>query len=219
MQRAGLHQDGRHRTAALVELGLDDGALGGALGARLQFEHLGLQQDGLDQPVEVGALDRRNLDVEHVAAHRFDEHLVLQELGAHALRIGVRLVDLVDGNDDRNLGRLGVIDRLDGLRHDAVVGGDHQNDDVGDAGAARAHGGEGGVAGRVDEGDLLAVVVDLIGADVLGDAAGFAGHDIGMADGVEQRGLAVVDVAHDGDHGRARFELRSRRRAPRTGPR
>ena len=26
--------------------------------------------------------------------------------------------------------------------------------------------------------------------------------DVGLADGVEQRGLAVVDVAHDGDHRR-----------------
>ena len=109
----------------------------GAVGVGLEFEHLGLQQDGFEQLVEVGALDRRDLDVEDVAAHRFDEDLVLEKLGAHALRVGVGLVDLVDGDDDRNLGRLGVIDRLDGLRHDAVVGGDHQDDDVGDAGAAR----------------------------------------------------------------------------------
>ncbi len=45
---------------------------------------------------------------------------------------------------------------------------------------------------------------DLVGADVLGDAARFAGHDVGVADGVEQRRLAVVDVAHDGDDRRAR---------------
>ena len=45
--------------------------------------------------------------------------------------------------------------------------------------------------------------------------------DVGVADGVEQRGLAVVDVAHDGDDRRARLEilglvvgLRRRRRPP-----
>ena len=42
---------------------------------------------------------------------------------------------------------------------------------------------------------------------MLGDAAGFAGHDIGVADGVEQRGLAVVDVAHDGDDRRPRLQI------------
>ena len=51
-------------------------------------------------------------------------------------------------------GGLRVVERLDGLRHDAVVGRDHQDGDVGDLGAAGAHGGEGLVAGRVDERDL-----------------------------------------------------------------
>ena len=46
-------------------------------------------------------------------------------------------------------------------------------------------------------------VVDLVGADVLGDAAGLARGHLGLADGVQQRGLAVVDVAHDRDHRRA----------------
>ena len=46
--------------------------------------------------------------------------------------------------------------------------------------------------------------LDLVGADVLGDAAGLAGHDVGRADAVEQQRLAVVDVAHDGDDRRAR---------------
>ena len=45
--------------------------------------------------------------------------------------------------------------------------------------------------------------LDLVGADVLGDPAGLAGDDVGRADPVEQQGLAVVDVAHDGDHRRA----------------
>ncbi len=43
---------------------------------------------------------------------------------------------------------------------------------------------------------------------MLGNAARFARGNVGFADGVEQRSLAVIDVAHDRDHGRARhFEL------------
>ena len=61
--------------------------------------------------------------------------------------------------------------------------------------------------GRVEEGDRLVADVDLVGADVLGDAAGLAGDDVGLADGVEQRRLAVVDVAHDRDHRRALDEV------------
>ena len=47
-------------------------------------------------------------------------------------------------------------------------------------------------------------VIDRVGADVLGDAAGFARGDAGLADRVHQRGLAVVDVAHESDDRRAR---------------
>ena len=49
--------------------------------------------------------------------------------------------------------------------------------------------------------------MDLVGADVLGDAAGLARGDVGLADRVEQRRLAVVDVAHDRDDRRARLEV------------
>ena len=84
---------------------------------------------------------------------------------------------------------------------DAVVGRDHEDHDVGDLGAARAHGGEGLVAGRVDEGNGLALPRHLVGPDVLGDPTGLAGYDVGLADLVEQEGLAVVDVTHHGDDG------------------
>jgi hypothetical protein len=43
-----------------------------------------------------------------------------------------------------------------------------------------------------------------VNADMLGDAASFPGHDIGFADRIEQGRLAVIDMAHDGDDGRAR---------------
>ena len=44
-----------------------------------------------------------------------------------------------------------------------------------------------------------AVHIDLVGADVLGDAAGLARGHLGVPDIVQQGGLAVVHVAHD-DH-------------------
>ena len=72
------------------------------------------------------------------------------------------------------------MDRLDGLGHDPVVGRHHQDDDVGDVGAAGAHGREGCVAGRVEEGHPLTVLQPhLIGADVLGDAAVLARRHVG----------------------------------------
>ena len=109
------------------------------------------------------------------------------------------LIHLVDGHDGLHPGGLGVVDGLDGLRHDAVVRRHHEDGDVRGLRAARAHGGERLVARGVEEGDLLAVDFHGVGADVLGDAARLARGDAGLADVVQQRGLAVVDVAHDGD--------------------
>ena len=65
--------------------------------------------------------------------------------------------------------------------------------------AAGAHRREGFVARGIQEGDLAVVHLGDVRADVLGDAAGLAGGHLRLADVVQQRGLAVVDVAHDRD--------------------
>ena len=156
-------------------------------------------------------------DERHVAAVLLDDDAGLGQLGLDPGRVGVRLVDLVEGDDDRDLGRLGVADGLERLGHDAVVGGDHDDRDVGDPRAAGTHGGERLVTRGVEEDDALAVVLDLGRADVLGDATALAGRDLGRAEGVEQARLAVVDVAHDGDDRGARLE-RASDRPPRRGP-
>ena len=132
---------------------------------------------------------------------------VLGQLRHHPGRVRVGHVDLVDRDDDRHLGRARVGDRLARLRHDAVVGGDDEHGDVGDLRAAGAHGRERLVARRVDERDPAAGVLDLVGADVLRDPAGLGGDDVRLADAVEERRLAVVDVAHDGDDRRPRQEI------------
>ncbi len=173
MQRAALDQRRADRAASALELGLDDHALGGAIGIGGELQHLGLQRDRFEQLVEAGLLQRRDLDLQRIAAEALHHDLLAQQLGAHALRVGALLVDLVDGHDHRHAGGLGVIDGLDRLRLDAVIGGHHQHHDVGHLSAALAHGGEGLVARRVDEGDLVAERRHhLIGADMLGDAAG-----------------------------------------------
>ena len=129
------------------------------------------------------------------------------ELGADAVEVRVRDVDLVDGDDDRHLGGARVRDRLARLRHHAVVGRDDEDRDVGDLGAAGAHGGERLVARRVEEGDPAAVDDGLVGADVLRDPACLGVDDGRLADRVEQRRLAVVDVTHDRDDRRTGGEI------------
>ena len=163
---------------------------------------VGRQHDRLEQLVEVELGLGRDVDEHRVAAVLLGHQAVLGQLAADLGRVGVRLVDLVDRDHDRHVGRLGVVERLDRLRHDAVVGRDHEDRDVGRLRAAGTHGGERLVTGGVDEGDAAVVAVDLgvdlVGTDVLGDATGLLVDDVGVAQRVEELGLAVVDVTHDG---------------------
>ena len=99
-----------------------------------------------------------------------------------------------------------MIDGFDGLRHDAVISCHDKHNNVGDLCTTRTHGRKGSVAWRIDEGDRLTVRCgDLISADVLRNAAGFARHNMGFADRIEQGGRAVIDVTHDRDDRRTRF--------------
>ena len=163
---------------------------------------VGGEDDGLEQLVEVEPGLGRDVDEHRVAAVLLGDQAVLGELTADLGRVGVRLVDLVDRDHDRHVGRLGVVERLDRLRHDAVVGRDHEDRDVGDLRTTSTHGGERLVTRGVDEGDATVVAVDLgvdlVGTDVLGDATGLLVDDVGVAHRVEELGLSVVDVTHDG---------------------
>ena len=100
-----------------------------------------------------------------------------------------------------------MVDRLDRLGHDTVVGSHDQNDDVGHLGATGTHSRKGGVTGGIDEGDLAVVDHDLRSTDGLRNAARLAGSNAGVTDGVEEARLAVVDVAHDGDDRCARLKV------------
>ncbi len=88
--------------------------------------------------------------------------------------------------------------RLDRLGHHGIIGRNHQHHDVRHLRAPGAHRGESRVAGRIEEGQNRTIVgCHLIGTDMLGDAAGFARHHVRVTDGIQKRGLAMVDVAHD----------------------
>ncbi len=63
------------------------------------------------------------------------------------------------------------------------------------------------MAGSVDEYNLSIVLFDVVSANVLRNAAGFAPRYIGLTNGVEQRSLSVIDVTHDRDHGGAPYKI------------
>ena len=154
LERAALDQHRHDRAAAGVELGLDR--------PRLTPRRRGLALSSCrsattwivsSRPSRPSLGLRRHVDELGVAAPLRGLQAELGHLGAHARGVGALLVDLVDRDEHRHLGCLRVVDRLLGLRLDAVVGGDHDHRDVGDLGAARAHRRERLVARSVEERD------------------------------------------------------------------
>ncbi len=204
LERAVLHQKRGHDTAAGFLLGLEHDPLRADLRRGLEIEQIGGEQDHVEQVIDPRLFRCRDFDRDDVAAPLLDLNAVLGQLAADALDVRVRLVDLVDGHDDRHLGGARMVDGFSGLRHDTVVGRDDEDDDVGHLRAAGTHHGEGLVARRVEEDDLSSALFDVIRTDVLRDAARLAAGDVRLADGVEERGLAVIDVTHDGDDRSAR---------------
>src|SRR5688572_15163102 len=207
LERAALDQHGGHRAAPALDAGLEHDADRGRVLHGLELEDLGLQQERLEQLVDALAGLRGNRDEDVLAAPFLRDHALLRQLVPDFLGIGVVLVELVDRGDDRHVCRLRVLDGFLRLRHDAVVGGNDEDDDVRHLGAARAHRRERRMARRVEEGHDAARRLDVIGADVLRDAARLARRHLGAADVGEQRRLAAVDVAHDRDDRRPRQRL------------
>ena len=104
VQRAALDEHRGDRAAADVEPRLDDHAAGRRVRVGLQLEHVGLQQQHLEQLVEVLLGLRRDVDEHRLAAPLLGLQAVVDELGAHPLGVRVRPVDLVDGDHDRHAG-------------------------------------------------------------------------------------------------------------------
>jgi hypothetical protein len=141
----------------------------------------------------------------------FGNQPAIRKLFLHTVGVRFGLVDLVHRYDDRDLGGFGVIDGFERLRHHAIVGCHNDHNDVCHLGAARAHARKRFVAWRVQEDNLTPRCrraflreLHLVCADVLRNAARLAGGDIGLANRVEQRRLAVVHMTHHRHHGRAR---------------
>ena len=79
-----------------------------------------------------------------------------------------------------------MVKGFDGLWHNAVIGGHHQDCDVRDLGTASTHSREGLVTWRIDKSNCsvyaFVLGVHLVSTDVLGDSAGFPSDYVGVSD-------------------------------------
>ena len=150
-EHAVVDQDGGDRTQRTVEAGFKHRGPGRAGQSGLRRLQVGGEQDQLQQLLHALSGQGRNLNAGNVAAELFDLQAGVGQGGQGPHDVGRFQVDLVDRDDDLDIGGQGVADRVPGFGHDPVVGGHDQDHDVGDSGAAGPHLRERGVARGVDE--------------------------------------------------------------------
>ena len=167
--------------------------------------------EGCGSPAGVG-VDDRELDL---VLGGVEVHEQLVDLVDDGLEAGVGTVDLVDHDDDREAGLEGLAQHEAGLGAGALGGVDEQQHAVDHVEGPLDLAAEVGVAGGVDDVDPHAVALDrrVLGEDrdallalevhrvhdPLGDLL-VGPEGAGLAQqGVDERGLAVVDVRDDGD--------------------
>ena len=137
LERAGLDECGRDRTAALVELRFDDRADGRCF--RFRLELLEVRDEQQDRSARRAR--RRVFADTGTSGTSPPNSSTTTPASASSVftRSGFdRLVDLVEGDDDRDLGRLGVADGLEGLGHDTVICRHNDDRDVRDGRRGRA---------------------------------------------------------------------------------
>ena len=128
MQCALLDEDRGDGAAARIFVGFEDEAACGFVGVCLEFEHFGLQLDEFEEIGDAIAAFGRYFFEDGRTAPFFGDEFVFSQGLTDAFGVCAGLVDLIDGDDDGDAGCFGVVDGFDGLRHDAVVGGDDEND-------------------------------------------------------------------------------------------
>ncbi len=160
---------------------------------------LGHQECVVEHLLDALASDAAGLEVGGLSAVVFRCQVEFHQLLHCAVEVELGLVFLVDRHDDWRVRRLCVGHGLFGTGLNPIITGNHQHHHVHSLGTAGAHGAEGLVTGGVDDGQGVVVRSgDLIGADVLGDASGFAVGNLGGTDLVHQGGLAVVHMTQEG---------------------
>ena len=130
---------------------------------------------------------RGNFANNGLAAPIFRSESFFLKLFFDSLNVGGGQIDLIDRDHDLHVrSGLGVTDRFQRLRHQAIVGRDNEHHDVGDLSATRPHRCERSMPRRIDKGNPGAFVIDAVGADVLRNSAGFARRHARLANRIQK---------------------------------
>ena len=157
MQGAVVHKHRSNVSATLVKRRLDNRTRGLAVGIGLQVKHIGLEQHLLHEFVHANTFLSRDILTLVLAAPILNKVVHVGQLLLDLLGISSGLINLVDGKDDGHTSSRRVIQGLNCLRHDAIIGSDNHNNDVGYLGTTGTHSSKCFVTRGIQEGDATSV--------------------------------------------------------------
>ncbi len=131
-KRSFLDQNSGNRPSAGIEFGLHNMTSGQFVCIGFQLQHLRLQDDHFEQIINTCIFLCGNFHENGVTTPFFSYQSVFRQLPQNTFRICIVFVDLVDSHDDGYACSLRVIDGFDGLRHDTIVGSNHENNNIRD---------------------------------------------------------------------------------------
>ena len=169
---------------------------------------VGREQNEVEQFRNAGAFLTGNADPRQRAAEAFQIDAVFKKRVLRSVNVGTFFIYFRKCHDTRNACCFDSFRRFNRLRFCTVFRRDNEDRNVGGGESARAHRGEGFMAGRVEKGDRARAACRITHHFVRGkplcDAARLAGDDIRLAQVIEQGRFTVIDVSHDRNHRRAR---------------
>ena len=126
-------------------------------------------------------------------------------LNFHWIRF--RTVNFIHRYNYRHIGCTGVLNCFNCLRLNFIIRGDHKYNDISDICSSGTHRGKSLVSWCIEECNPVSTCLQMICANVLGNAASFTSRDTGFPDFIEQRSFPVINMSHDCHNRCANFQI------------
>ena len=211
MQCTLLHKKASHRTSSLIQFRLDNHSIGFSIRVGFQLQDIRFERDVLQKFFQSFSGLRRYRTADGASAVILRNEIVGHEFLLYLVDICRRLINLINGNNHFRVGRLRMINGLNGLRFNAVIRSYNQYGNIRRLGTAHTHRREGLMSRRIEEGNRsrLSVYFDgnLISTDRLGDSAMLFTGYIGISDRIQDGRLTVVNVSHYSHNRRTCLEI------------
>ena len=196
-----------HRAFSLVQLCLQNKSSCLAVRICLQLQNIRSKKDHIQQAINAlsGFCGNRNEDC--ASSPVFRNQSVFGQLLFYTVHICARLINFVYRYNNLDARRFGMVNRLNGLGHHAVIGSHNKNRDIRGFRAAHTHGGKCLVPRCIQERYLPIPHLDAVGTDILRNSSRLAVGHMRIADVVQKRCFTMIDMTHDADDRGTRNEI------------